>query len=576
MEPGSFIKDALVYLVAAGVLLPLMQRARIGAVVGFILIGLMVGPHGFGALSATWPWISYVTITDAHGVALIGEVGIIFLLFLLGLEFSPARLWSLRREVFGVGLLQMSFCGIAMAGVGLMTGLPGATSLVVGFALAMSSTAVVMQLLTAERRVLSPLGRGALAVLLFQDLMVVPILLAAQILGTQGSGILMLLVMAALKAVAAVGLILVLGRYVLAPLVAAAAGTGSRDLIMAISFVVVAGTAGLTHGAGLSAALGAFLGGMLLSGTAYRHQISVDLEPFKGLLIGVFFVSVGMGVDLSAVLPRLPLVLAAVVVLLAVKVTLTYVAARIFAVDRPLAGELSLLLSQTGEFAFVALGLLAASGILEPERASLLVSVVTLSLICTPFLARLGRHLRGALERRGQDDTLGPVRPEGAGHVVIGGFGRVGRIVAETLEEQGVAFVALDADAHRVRIEQAAGRLVYLGDAGRSEILERVNPEGASAFVVTLDDRDAAERMVRAILHHKPDAMILARVKDAVHARALASLGVSHVIPETVEASLHLSGRLLASLGLSEADVTEAVEAAREKERQRIDLGADR
>lgn len=571
MEPGSAIKDALVFLVAAGVLLPLMQRARIGAVVGFILVGLLVGPHGLGMLAGSLPWISYVTITDAHGVAIIGEVGIIFLLFLLGLEFSPARLWALRREVFGVGLLQMMFCGFAMAGVGLLAGLDPSTSLVVGFALAMSSTAVVMQLLTAERRVLSPLGRGALAVLLFQDLMVVPILLAAQILGTQDSGILQLLAMAALKAVAAVALILVAGRFVLAPLVTAAAGTGSRDLIMAISFVVVAGTAGLTHAAGLSAALGAFLGGMLLSGTAYRHQIIVDLEPFKGLLIGVFFVSVGMGVDLSAVLPRLPTVIGAVLLLLAVKVAMTYAAARIFAVERPLAGELSLLLAQTGEFAFVALGLLAVSGVLAPERVSLLVSVVTLSLVCTPFLARLGGQLRGELERRTRGADLAPKAPEGEGHVVIGGFGRVGRIVAEVLEEQGVPFVALDADARRVQAEQAAGRRVYLGDAGRGEILERVNPSGAGAFVVTLDDRDAADRMVRSILHHRPDALILARVKDAVHARALAALGVSHLIPETVEASLQLSGRLLSALGLPESEVAACVDAAREKEFQRID-----
>lgn len=574
METGFVVKDALVYLVAAGVLLPLMQRARIGAVVGFILVGLLVGPHGLGTFAATLPWIRYVTITDAHGVAVIGEVGIIFLLFLLGLEFSPARLWSLRREVFGVGLLQVMFCGVAMAGVGLLAGLEGPTSLVVGFALAMSSTAVVMQLLTAERRVLSPLGRGALAVLLFQDLMVVPVLLAAQILGTQDSGLLQLLGLAAVKAVAAVALILVAGRFVLAPLVAAAAGTGSRDFIMAISFVVVAGTAGLTHAAGLSAALGAFLGGMLLSGTAYRHQISVDLEPFKGLLIGVFFVSVGMGVDLSAVLPRLPTLIAAVMVLLGVKVAFTYVAARIFAVDRPLAGELALLLAQTGEFAFVALGLLAASGVLAPERASLLVSVVTLSLVCTPLLARMGRLLRGALERRATDDALGPQRPDGEGHVVIGGFGRVGRIVAEVLEEQGVPFVALDADARRVHAEQAAGRRVYLGDAGRAEILERVNPGGAGAFVVTLDERDAADRMVRAILHHRPDALILARVKDAAHARNLAALGVSHLIPETVEASLQLSGRLLQALGLPDGEVAACVDAARDKEFQRLDLGS--
>lgn len=576
VEHGFWIKDAFVYLVAAGVLVPLLQRARIGAVVGFLLIGALVGPHGLGLLAPSIPLIRYVTITDAHQVAVVGEVGIIFLLFLLGLEFSGARLWALPREVFGVGLLQVLFCGAALALAGMLAGGEPGTSVVVGLALAMSSTAVVMQLLSADRRVLSPLGRGALAILLFQDLMVVPVLLAAQILGSDSGNVLLLISVAFGKAVAAIAVILVAGRFVLAPLVTAAAGTGARDLIMAISFVVVAGTAGLTYAAGLSSALGAFLGGMLLSGTAYRHQISVDLEPFKGLLIGVFFVSVGMGVDIASVLPRLPLVLVGVAVLVAVKVTMTYLAARIFSVARPLSGELALLLAQTGEFAFVVLGLLSATGVVPQDQISLLVSIVTLSLVFTPVMARLGRYLYGVLERRETVDGLAAPAAPMSGHVVIGGFGRVGRIIAETLEEEGVPFVALDADARCVRAEQAAGRQVFLGDASRPEMLERVNIDGASAFVVTLDAAEPADRMVRAIKHHRPDAVILARVKDAAHARALSALGVSQVIPETVEASLQLCAHLLHALGLREEDVQERVQAARDKERSRIEMGADK
>ncbi|MEW6258263.1 MAG: cation:proton antiporter [Pseudomonadota bacterium] len=573
---GFWIKDAFVYLVAAGVLVPLLQRARIGAVVGFILIGALVGPHGLGLLADQLPFIRYVTISDAHQVAIVGEVGIIFLLFLLGLEFSAARLWALRREVFGVGLLQVAFCGAALALAGVVSGGHAGPALVIGFALAMSSTAVVMQLLSTSRRVQSPLGRGALAILLFQDLMVVPILLAAQILGTQDADVLQLVGLAAAKSVAAIAVILIAGRYVLAPLVEAAAGTGARDLIMAISFVVVAGTAGLTHAAGLSSALGAFLGGMMLSGTAYRHQIGVDLEPFKGLLIGVFFVSVGMGVDLGSVLPRLHVVLLGVAVLVAVKVAMTYLAARLFSVARPLAGELSLLLAQTGEFAFVVLGLLSATGVVPADEISVLVSIVTLSLVFTPVMARLGRLLYGVLERHERRDDLAPAAAPVSGHVVIGGFGRVGRIIAETLETEGVPFVALDADPSCVRAEQAAGRQVFLGDASRAEMLERVNLDGACAFVVTLDAAEPADRMVRAIKHHRPDALILARVKDAAHARALSALGVSQVIPETVEASLQLCAHLLLALGLKEDEVQTRIDAAREKERGRIEMGADR
>ncbi len=573
MEHAFWAKDAFVYLVAAGVLVPLFQRARVGAVVGFIIVGALLGPYGLGRLAGELPWIEYITIRDAERVGFIGEIGIVFLLFLLGLEFSAAKLWSLRREVFGVGLLQVVFCGIAMALAAALSGLDAGTSFVVGFALAMSSTAVVMQILLADRRALAPLGRAALAVLLFQDLTVVPVLLAAQLLGSHEEGIFLLVLTALAKAVAAIGIILVAGRYILAPLVAAAANTGSRDLIMAITFVVVAGTSGLTEAAGLSAALGAFLAGMLLSGTAYRHQISVDLEPFKGLLIGVFFVSVGMSVDFAAVLPRLPLVLLAVSVLVLVKITMTYAAARFFSVERPLAGELAMLLAQTGEFAFVVLGLIATSRIIDAEQASFLVTVVTLSLVCTPLLARLGGLLRLRLEHEQQDAQEMVLAPARSGHVVIGGFGRVGRIVAEALEEEGVPFIALDADPHRVRAEQAAGRQVFLGDASRGEMLERVDCESASAFVVTLDAPEAADDMVRQIRRHRPDAVILARVKDAAHAHRLVGLGVSHVIPETVEASLQLSARLLVVLGLPEAEVSVRIEAAREKERERIEHG---
>lgn len=575
MEHTSWAKDAFVYLVAAGVLVPLFHRARVGAVVGFIIIGGLLGPHGLGQLAEPWPWMEYVTIRDAERIAFIGEVGIVFLLFLLGIEFSAGKLWALRREVFGVGLFQVVFCGIAIAGVARLTGLDPGTSLVVGLALALSSTAVVMQLLLSERRALAPLGRAALAVLLFQDLSVVPILLAAQILANHTESVFVLALTALAKAVAAVGIILVAGRFLLAPLVTAAVGTGSRELIMAITCAVVALTAGLTQAAGLSAALGAFLAGMLLSGTTYRHQISVDLEPFKGLLIGVYFVSVGMSVDFIAVFPSLPYVLAAVVALVAVKMTMTYAAARLFSVERPLAGELALLLSQTGEFAFVVLGLLAAEGVLSADRLSVLVSVVTLSLVFTPLLARLGGRLRQRLERQQQDAQVMPAAPAEGGHVVIGGFGRVGRIVAEALEEEGVAFIALDADANRVRAEQAAGRQVFLGDASREELLERIDCERASAFVITLDTPDAADHMVRAIKHRRPDAVILARVKDAAHARRLAGLGVSDVIPETVEASLQLTARLLAILGLPDEEVLERIETARAKERARIEKGVD-
>ncbi|QTL05598.1 cation:proton antiporter [Aquabacter sp. L1I39] len=571
MHNAMWLKDVLVYLVAAGILIPLFHRARVSAVVGFIALGALLGPHGLGQWAGQAPALSYLTITDQHRAAQFGELGVIFLLFLLGLEFSAEKLWALRREVFGLGLLQVVFSGTLLA-IGLrVSGVATDLALVTGVALAMSSTALVMQILVSERRATAPIGKTALAILLFQDLAVVAVLLAAELIGGPVHNLWLVVGLALLKGVAAVGIILLAGRFVLAPLVGAAARTGARDLLMAVTLVVVAGTAGLTEAAGLSAALGAFLSGMMLSGTVYQHQISVDLEPFKGLLIGVFFVSVGMGVDLSAILPVLHWVLVAAAAVILAKFIATYGAARLLKVEAPLAGELALLLSQTGEFAFVVLGLLQTKGVLDGAAAGFIVAVVTLTLVLTPWLAQAGGLVRVRLERVRQD-AQAFAAPEG-GHVVIGGFGRVGRIVAESLEAQGVPFVALDADATRVGLERAAGRQVFLGDASREEILARVAVERASAVVVTLDEAHAAEGMVRATLRLKADAVVLARVKDAPHARRLAALGARDVIPEAVEASLHLAGLVLRNLGRSEEEVMAHLDAARARERARLTEG---
>ena len=464
----SFLKDAFVYLLAAGVLVPLFHRARIGAVVGFIAVGALVGPHGLGRLADTLPLVRFVTISSPARAAPFGELGIVFLLFLLGLEFSTARLWALRREVFGVGCLQVVLCGAPLALGATLAGYSPGVALVLGSALALSSTAVVSQLLIDQPPALAPLGQLVIAVLLFQDLMVVPILLAAELLTGNAPDVLTLAALALVKAVSAVALILVAGRFVLAPLVAAAASTRSRDLIMAITLVVVVGSAAITHRAGLSSALGAFLAGMLLSETAYRHQIEVDLEPFKGLLIGVFFVTVGMSVDFAVVLPRLGWVLVGVAGILAVKIVGTYAAGRLMKVAPPAAAEAAVLLAQTGEFALVVLALLAASGALSRADAGVLIAMVGFSLAATPLLARLGRRLGRTLDARLNDNLAAPVHSSVAGHVVIGGFGRVGRMVAEALEEEGVAYVALDNDPRRVTEARGVGLPVYFGDAGRA------------------------------------------------------------------------------------------------------------
>ncbi len=565
----AFLKDGFVYLLAAGILVPLFHRARIGAVVGFIMVGALLGPHGLGSWAAEQPWLRFVTITDPERAAPFGELGVIFLLFLLGLEFSASRLWALRREVFGIGGLQVLFCGGALASaVGLSGFAEPDVALVLGFALALSSTAVVTQILVEEHRSLAPLGQLVIAVLLFQDLMVVPILLATELIAGGGS-VLILAATALAKAVGAVALILVAGRFIMAPLVTMAGSTRSRELIMAITLVVVVGTAAFTRAAGLSGALGAFLAGMLLSETAYRHQIEVDLEPFKGLLIGVFFVTVGMSVNFRAVLPHLHLVLAGTVVLLTIKTAFNFAAARMMGVSKAEAAEAAILLAQTGEFALVVLGLMVAKGVLGSADAGLVIAAVGLGLAATPLLSAIGHRLGLRLEVKAHDHLSTPGSETPSGHVIIGGFGRVGRMVAEALERENVPFVGVDSNPRRVAQERASGRPVYFGDAGREEILERLGAEGAIAFVLTLDSPLAAERMAEVIHRRWGGIPVLARAKDADHACRLAGHGVSGVIPETVESSLQLVARLLGTLGLPpDAVATRTAEArAREAER---------
>ncbi|MFG1417570.1 cation:proton antiporter [Xanthobacter sp. V0B-10] len=565
----AFLKDGFVYLLAAGILVPLFHRARIGAVVGFIVVGALLGPHGLGSWAAELPWLRFITITDPERAAPFGELGVIFLLFLLGLEFSASRLWALRREVFGIGGLQVLFCGGALASaVGLSGFAEADVALVLGFALALSSTAVVTQILVEEHRSLAPLGQLVIAVLLFQDLMVVPILLATELIAGGGS-VLILAATALAKAVGAVALILVAGRFIIAPLVTMAGSTRSRELIMAITLVVVVGTAAFTRAAGLSGALGAFLAGMLLSETAYRHQIEVDLEPFKGLLIGVFFVTVGMSVNFRAVLPHLHLVLAGTVVLLTIKTAFNFAAARMMGVSKAESAEAAILLAQTGEFALVVLGLMVAKGVLGSADAGLVIAVVGLGLAATPLLSAIGHRLGLRLEVKAHDHLSTPASEVPSGHVIIGGFGRVGRMVAEALERENVPFVGVDSNPRRVAQERASGRPVYFGDAGREEILERLGAEGAIAFVLTLDSPSAAERMAEVIHRRWGGIPVLARAKDADHACRLAGHGVSGVIPETVESSLQLVARLLGTLGLPpDAVATRTAEArAREAER---------
>jgi monovalent cation:H+ antiporter-2, CPA2 family len=573
VQHEPWLKDLFVFLAVAGLIVPLFHRARIGTVLSFLVAGVAVGPYGLGLLADEHPWIRYLTIEDRARVDPFAELGVMFLLFMLGLEFSLPRLWSLRRYVLGLGASQFMLSALAIAAAVAITGYGAPAAIVLGVALAMSSTAIVMQLLEEQGRTGTPVGRTALSVLLFQDLMVAPVLLLTGVLGRGGESILLALGFATLQAVAAIAVIIGAGRFVLRPLLRFTAKTGSRELIMAITVLIVVGVAGATGLAGLSAALGAFLAGLLLGETEYRHQIEVDLEPFKGLLLGLFFITVGMTIDVRAVWAEAPWLLLTVAGLLLVKGAILLAAGRVFALPIAVAAEIALLAPQAGEFAFVVIGLGRANGLLPPDLAQFALALVGLTMILTPLLARAARRVGRSLQHIDHRERL---PDEGTAaledHVVIGGFGRVGQTIARQLEAENIPYIALDTNGELVTRERKAGRMVYFGDASRREFLERAGAARARAFVVTLDDPGAAERMVSAVRELKPDALVFARATDPTHAARLVKLGAVDVIPEAVESSLQLAGRVLEGLGLPEEAVVQRVSRAREEELGRLNL----
>jgi CPA2 family monovalent cation:H+ antiporter-2 len=571
------LKGLIIFLVVAGVIVPLFHRARIGTVLGFLIAGVVLGPQGLGRLAGDYPWLGYVTFDDPRRGAALAEAGIIILLFLLGLELSLQRLWQLRRYVLGVGLVQVLLSTLAIgAGVRLSGGMPPA-GIVLGLCLALSSTAIVMQLLIEQHRAANLTGRIALSVLLFQDLMVVPILFVVGVLAGGAGGGIVALIRPFAEALAAVVAILLVGRFVVRPLLRSAVRTGSRDLIMAIALLIVVVFSVATGLAGLSVALGAFLAGLLLSDSEARHHIEVELEPFKGLLLGIFFITVGSNVDAFVIAADAAWIVLAAVLLMGVKAAILFAAARGFGVPRAVAAEVALLLAQAGEFGFVAIGVAQAGALLSPRLAAGAVAVVGLSMLVTPLAALAARALAARLEAAEYGrNAPGPELAELNNHVVIGGFGRVGYLIAQALEGENVPYVALDANGERVARMRLEHQPVFFGDAGRLELLDKVGALRARAFVVTVNNAGAAERMVAAARTIRPDALVFARAADAAHAARLMDLGAVEVIPETVEASLQLAARLLEGLDMPEDAVSQRVADMRAAEMGRLTRGGER
>jgi CPA2 family monovalent cation:H+ antiporter-2 len=568
--------DALVVLGTAGIVVPLVRRFGLSPVLGYLGAGAILGPMGLGTFMPYAPWLYWVTVVDAKNVSAFAELGVVFLLFLIGMELSLERLITMRRLVFGLGSLQVVLSAAVVAGIAALAGNSGAASVVVGACLALSSTAIVLEVLSNQRRLSTATGRASFSILLAQDLAVIPILLFVSILAGGGGSVLSGLALAFANAAVALGAIVIVGRLLLRPLFRLVAAAGTGELFVAATLFVIVGTAVIAGLAGMSMALGAFVAGLLLSDSEFRKAIETTIEPFKGLLLGLFFFTIGMNIDLRELVDQPFLLLACVVGLIALKATLIAGLARLFRVPLLAAVETGLLLGPGGEFAFDVIGVAATAGLVTASAGSFTLAVTSLTMALIPLLALAVRRVAPRFQqRRIVDPELLTAPPaNGLARAIVVGHGRVGKVVCDLLGVHGVAYLSTDRDPEAVARQRRLGREVYYGDASNPEFLKSCGLMRASALIVTIHDRPAIDEIVRVARELRPDLPIVSRARDASHARHLYAIGVSDAVPETIEASLQLSEAALVGLGVPAGPVIASIHDKRDEFRYMLQEAA--
>jgi monovalent cation:proton antiporter-2 (CPA2) family protein len=547
-----------IFLLAAIIAVPLSRKLGLGAVLGYLGAGMIIGPWGLKL------------IDDVEAMLHISEFGVILLLFVIGLELQPSRLWVLRKLVFGLGTAQVAITALALGGIALILGFTWQAALVAGVGLAMSSTAFVLQTLAEKKQLTARHGRESFAILLFQDLAVIPLLAALPFLAyslggggavTHGHGGWL----DAAKAIGIIGALIFSSRFLLRPLFRLVATHGGREIFTATALFIVVGVTLLMDIAGLTASLGAFLAGMLLADSEYRHELEADIEPFKGLLMGLFFISVGMSANLG-LLARQPLTIAAIVIgMIVIKFALLYAIGRVAGTAAPSARKLGLALAQGGEFAFVLFGTAAGAGIFTEPVAQTLVVAVTVSMLIAPLLFVLEEKvLAPALdpESTREFDTIdAPL-----GHVVIAGYGRVGQIIARVLALENIPFVALEKDADQVDSVRRFGGKLYFGDATRLELLKAANVGGARLFVLAIDDPEESVKCAQLLQRNFPAVPIIARARNRTHAHRLADIGVTRYYRETWHTSLEMALQSLLQLRIPLSEATTVIARFRDND----------
>jgi len=571
--------DALVVLATAGIVVPLARRYGLSPVLGYLGAGAILGPLGLGSLKTVIPELKWVTVVEASNVSAIADLGVVFLLFLIGMELSIERLFTMRRLVFGLGTLQVVLSTAVIAGIVALTGTGGAASVIIGACLALSSTAIVLEVLSNQRRLSTTTGRTSFSILLAQDLAVIPILLFVSILAaSEGHSVLGGLALAVAYVAVALGCIVLVGRLLLRPLFRLVTTTGSSELFVAATLFVIVGTAFVAGVAGMSLALGAFVAGLLLSDSEFRKAIEATIEPFKELLLGLFFFTVGMNINLRELVNEPLLILACVLGLIAVKGALTAGLARLYRVPPVPAVETGLLLGPGGEFAFVVLGVAIASNLVTQRAGSFVLVVTSLSMALTPLLAMAVRRVAPRFQqpRIVEPELLAVPPANGGARAIVVGHGRVGKVVCDLLSVHGVPYLSTDRDPEAVAKQRRLGREVYYGDASNPEFLRSCGVMAAPALIVTIHDREAIDEIVRVARAMRPDLPIVSRARDATHARHLYAIGVTDAVPETIEASLQLSEAALVGLGVPTGPVIASIHDKRDEFRFMLQEAAGR
>jgi monovalent cation:H+ antiporter-2, CPA2 family len=565
---NSGLSDALVILGAAGLVIPAFARFRISPVIGFILVGALVGPFGLGSLVPTNPWLYHITISDAHSIEPFAEFGIILLLFSIGLELSFKRLWSMRTLVFGVGAAELFGSGLILAAVLYLTGLSTGGAIGLGLALALSSTAIVLPIAGTT----SAVGRSAFAMLLFEDLALVPIIfLLGALAPAAGSEAGWIKLASTLGfGIATVAILFIGGRMLLPRMFAQAARTKSPELFLAASLLVVIAASLATSAAGLSPIVGALIAGLLIAETEYHGEVEAITAPFKGLALGVFLITVGMRLDLNFIVHNWAPLLGASLVVMLVKAAVTTGLLKLSGARTGTAAEAGVLMASPSETTLIVLGVAGAAGLISPGTAAFWTTVTAIGLTATPLLAKAGRLIAQMIERQKGEDVPDTALAEVQAGTVVIGFGRVGRTVADMLRRHNLPYIGVDADIDNVNAARRGGYNVLFGDVTRSELVDQLNLGHAKALVLTMDDPVLTVRLTKRVRGWVPNLPIIARARDAAHAAELYKAGASEAVPEALESSLQLSEVVLVDLGLAVGPVIASIHEKRDEMRKKI------